>query len=292
MINELKKICDTKEEFSLLDYNTYKLSSSCLAIAFPKNLDELKKILEVVKKHKVKFLILGNGSNVIIPKYYDGIVIKLKYFNKCSISENEVYVESGYMINKLALELSSKGMAGLEWASGIPGTIGGSIYGNAGAYGSSMSDIIISCNVFDGKNILELSNEEMKFEYRNSIFKNNKKYIILSCKLKTTVDTVDNLMDLIKTRTEKRKETQDLENPSCGSVFRNPEGLVAGKLIDDLGLKGFSINGAMISNKHANFIINKGGATSDDIIKLIKKIKSEIKKNYNVDLVLEQEIIK
>lgn len=292
MITELKKICETKEDVDLTNYNTYKLSSVCYAITFPNNTDELAKVIKIAKEYKTKWFILGNGSNVILPEYYDGLIIKLNNFNKCIISEEEAYVESGYMINKLALELSAKGLAGLEWASGIPGSIGGSIYGNAGAYGSSISEVIISCMVFDGKNIIELSNEDMKFKYRYSLFKDNSNLIILSCRLKVEKSDIEELKTLITERTNKRMETQDLTHPSCGSVFRNPEGLVAGKLIDDLGLKGYSINGAMISNKHANFIINNGNATSKDIIKLINKIRREIKKNYNIDLVLEQEIIK
>src|SRR5574344_1634480 len=204
MIEELNKICKIKKEVDLTKYNTYRINSIGYVIVFPSSLEELKSALDIIKKYKSKWFIIGNGSNIILPEYYDGVIIKLESFNKCIISNNEDYVEAGYMINKLATELAEKGLAGLEWASGIPGTIGGSIYNNAGAYKGSISDNLISCVVFDGKNIIELET-------------------------------------LIIEKTNKRIETQDLNHPSCGSVFRNPLGLVAGKLIDDLGLKGTSI---------------------------------------------------
>jgi len=196
------------------------------------------------------------------------------------------------MINKLALTLINKGYKGLEWASGIPGTVGGSIYGNAGCYGSSISEVLINATIYDGENIIKLTNEELNFKYRYSLLKENKNYIILSCEFKIEKSNIEELKEIVFDRTKKRIETQDLSHPSCGSVFRNPEGTSSWKLIDGVGLKGYNINGAMVSNKHANFIINNGNATGKDIIELIKLIKEEVKKKYNIDLVLEQEIIK
>ena len=208
------------------------------------------------------------------------------------IDKNNIYVESGYMLNKLAQELSNKGYTGIEWATGIPGTIGGSICGNAGAYKSSMSDIIKDVTILDNDKVIKLSNQELEFNYRTSILKNKKDFIVLSCNINLEKGNIDEIKKTIEERTLKRIETQPLDYPSCGSVFRNPEGMSSGKLIDDLGLKGYQIGGAKISEKHANFIINYNNATSEDIIKLIELIKNKIKKNYNIDLVLEQEIIK
>lgn len=292
MIESLKTICKTLENIDLVNYNTYKIHCVSKCIVFPSNVEELKNVLKIVKNNKSKYLIIGNGSNIILPEYYDGVVIKLEKFDKCIIDENEVYVECGYMINKLAMELVNLGYSCLEWASGIPGTIGGCIYNNAGAYKSEIKDVLISATVFDGDNVIEYDNNDMKFEYRNSIFKENKNLIILSCKLKLVKSDKNELMEIVRERTEKRIKTQDLSHPSCGSVFRNPEGIAAGKLIDDLGLKGYKINDAMISNIHANFIINNGNAKGEDIIKLINKIKKDVKDNYDIDLILEQEIIR
>ena len=204
----------------------------------------------------------------------------------------KIYVEANYMLNKLSMELSKEGYTGLEWASGIPGSIGGSIYNNAGAYKFEIKDVLTKVTVLENDEIKELTLEEMKFAYRTSIFKENKNMIILSCEMKLEKSNVEEIMATINERKEKRLQSQPLDMPSCGSVFRNPEGLVAGKLIDDLGLKGYKIGGAKISEKHANFIVNDGNATYEDIISLIDFIKEKIKKEYNIDLILEQEIIK
>ncbi len=292
MIEELSKICKTIENENLKKYNTYKLDCSCKVIIFPSTIDELKESLNIIKKNKSKWFILGNGSNIILPKYYDGVIIKLDNLNKCVINDNNIYVESGYMLNKLANELSNKGYTGIEWATGIPGTVGGAIYGNAGAYKSSMSEILVDVTLLDNENIITLKNEELKFSYRDSLLKHRKNLIVLSCNIKLEKGNTEEIKKTIEERTLKRIETQPLEYPNCGSVFRNPEGMAAGKLIDDSGLKGYTEGGAKISEKHANFIINYDNATSEDIIKLIELIKDKIKKNYNIDLVLEQEIIK
>lgn len=292
MIEDLNKICKTLENENLKKYNTYKLDSLCKAIIFPKSVEELRESLNIINNSDSKWFILGNGSNVILPKYYDGVIIKLDSLNKCIVNENNIYVESGYMLNKLATELSNKGYKGIEWATGIPGTIGGSIYGNAGAYKSSMSDIIVDVTLLDNEKIITLKNEEMNFEYRDSLLKHKKELIVLSCNITLQKGNIEEIKKIVEERTLKRIESQPLEYPNSGSVFRNPEGMSAGKLIDDLGLKGYTEGGAKISEKHANFIINYNNATSEDIIKLIELIKDKIKKNYDIDLVLEQEIVK
>ena len=290
MIEKLKSKFECIENASLLNYNTYRLDTKCKLLVFPRDIFEFQEIMYILNGSK--YFILGNGSNIILPDYYDGVVIKLKYFNNYNIFDEYIEVDSGVMINKLSMELSKLGYKGFEWASGIPGTIGGCIYNNAGCYGSEISDNLIDVTVFCDNKIYCLRKDELSFSYRNSTFKMNNKFVILKAKFKFEKGDPEELLDLIKVRTNKRIESQPLEYPSCGSVFRNPEGLVAGKLIDEANLKGKCVGGAMVSNKHANFIINNGNATPEDIIKLINEIKNTIKKNYNIDLVLEQEIIK
>lgn len=294
MIKEFNKICKTIEDVNMKKYNTFRLETKAKYMCFPSSILELQELLTLIKKNKLKFFVLGNGSNVVLPEYYDGVIIKLEKFNNSKfISENILYVESGYMLNKLANEVTNMGFKGLDFAVGIPGTVGGSIYGNAGCYGSSMSEILIAATVFDGKKIITMSNEDFKFGYRTSILKEkHKNYIILSCQLRVSMGDREELLNQVKERMAKRMASQDLTHPSNGSVFRNPEGLIAGKLIDDMGMKGTRIGDAMVSYKHANFIINDGKATSTDVVKLIKKVKREVKKHYNIDLVLEQEILK
>lgn len=294
MIEKLSKICKITENIDLTNYNTYKLHSKAKCIVFPCDLEEFKKVINLLKDFNEKFLILGNGSNVILPSYYDGVIIKLDNFNKYEIKDDYLYAECGCMINKLSLELVNLGYSCLEWASGIPGTIGGCVYNNAGAYNSSISDVLISASIYNIKTneVKEMNNNELNFEYRDSLLKKNKDLIVLSCKLKLTKSNTDELKALVTERTNRRLATQDLSHPSCGSVFRNPEIAPAGKLIEDAGLKGYKIGDAMVSKIHANFIINDGDATYDDIVNLINKIKKDIKDIYKIDLILEQEIIK
>ena len=292
MKKELKRICDIKENFNLKNYNTYKLNSTCDYFASPKNVDELKELIRYVKKNNIKYLILGNGSNIILPIHFDGLVIYLKKLNNYEINEDYVYAEAGVMLNALATKVTNEGYSGLDFATGIPGTVGGSVYINAGCFGSDINNILISAEIYDGESIIELTHDEFEFGYRTSMLKSHKDYILLSCKFKIEKGDLKELKSLVKQRTEKRVSSQDLTHPSAGSVFRNPEGMSAGKLIDDLGLKGFSVNDAMVSFKHANFIINNGNANQDDIVKLIDEIKDKVKKEYNVELKLEQEIIK
>lgn len=293
MINDLSEICTLKEDADLKKYNTFRLESKCKAMVFPDNFDGLMETIEILKKHRASYFVIGNGSNIILPEYYDGVIINLSNFNKYEIKDNILYADCGCMLNNLASKVTNLGYAGLDFATGIPGTIGGSIYGNAGCFGSSMSNIVENVIIYDGKKVRTLNNSDMKFGYRTSILKEKKKnWIILSCTIKLTKGNKEELKSLVLERTNKRLVTQDLSHPSNGSIFRNPEGYAAGKLIDDLGLKGYKVGDAMVSNIHANFIINDGHATSEDIIKLVDKIKKDVKKNYNIDLVLEQEIIK
>lgn len=293
MIDELNKLNISYDlDFDLTNYNTMKLISKCYMMMHPNNVDELKSVISVIKKYKYKHIVLGNGSNIILPKYYDGIVIKLDKFNKMNINDRNIYVESGYMINKLASEVSSLGYTGLEWATGIPGTVGGAIYSNAEAYKCPISDIVKYVTIFDGNNIKTFSNKDVKFEYRSSIFRHKKNLIILSCNIEVNKGDADTIKELIAERTKRRMDTQPLTVPSCGSVFRNPENAFAGKLIEDLGYKGYKVGGAKVSDKHANFIINDGNSNGEDVIKLINKIKKDVKKTYNINLILEQEIVK
>lgn len=290
VVEKIKKICEVKENYDLVSYNTFKLHSKCKALVIAITESELLKVCEILFNSNEKYLIIGNGSNIILPKQFDGIVVK--YCNNLyEIKGSKLNVSSGCMLNRLASELSSKCYTGWEWATGIPGTLGGSIVGNAGAYNTSISDMLVKARVYDGKKVYEMKNIDFKYEYRNSVLKGRRDIVILSAEFKLKKGDNDQIRDLIFDRTKRRIETQDLKNPSNGSVFRNPEGHSAGKLIDDLGLKGLSVNDAMVSNIHANFIINKGKASSRDIVKLINIVKRKVKQHYGIELHLEQEII-
>lgn len=292
--NFIKELgCEIYEEESLKKYNTYKIDIKCKYLILPNNKEELINLLKLLKKHSIKYLVLGNGSNIIFScNYYDGAVILLNKLKNITINNNHVEVEAGYYLPKLSIELSKLGLQGLEFAAGIPGNVGASIAMNAGAYKSSMSEVVEDVTLIDENyNIITLNNKDLEFSYRSSIFKKNKNYIIISASLKLDYGNKDEILEKINKRKIKRLETQPLDMPSAGSVFRNPEGMHAGELIEKCGLKGCSIGDAIISEKHANFIVNKGNATGKDIISLIEKIKKEVKQQFNVDLILEQIII-
>ena len=270
------------------DFTTYKLSGKMRDVYFPSNIDELKELL----CSDLKFKILGNGSNLIITESYDGKFIKLSLFNNIYFDENVVKVGCGYSLSKLSLECARRGLSGLEFACGIPGSVGGAIYMNAGAYGNNISDVIDSVTVLDDSlNIKTLSSFELDFGYRNSIFKNNK-YVILEGTFVLKKKNSDLILKEINDIMESRRSKQPLEYPSAGSVFRNPDGYSAGRLVQKANLQGMHVGDAYVSEKHANFIINKGQASGEDVIKLIDIIKEKVKEEYDIDLVAEQEIIR
>lgn len=281
------------EEANLKRYNTYRLSTICKYLILPKDKEELRDLLKYIKEKELKYIVLGNGSNVIFKDdYYDGIVILLNKLNKLSIDDDTIEVYAGYSLQKLAIDTCSLGLEGLEFACGIPGFIGASIAMNAGAYNSSLAEVVEKVEVINRNfEFVTMTKEELDFEYRSSIFKKEKDYIIVSAVLKLSRGNKEEILEKISKRRVKRLETQPLDMPSAGSVFRNPPNMPAGALIEQCGLKGYNINGAEVSKKHANFIVNTGGATGKDIIKLIEKIKTEVKEKFQTDLILEQIIV-
>ena len=295
IINEImkKNIGDIKVSPSLSRYTTYKVGGNASLLVYPKNVDCLVSLMEIINEHDIKYFVLGNGSNVLFSdELYDGIVIKLDKFDNIEFQDNKVMVGAGYPLIKLSLECAKRGLAGLEFASGIPGTVGGAVFMNAGAYNSDMKSVIKDVTVLTPDlKVITLSKSEMKFNYRESFLQHHKGYICLGATFKLGYGERSELEEIIKERKLARKRTQPLEYPSAGSVFRNPLGLYSGKLIEDLGLKGYQVGGAMISPKHANFIINTGGATASDIKNIIDFVKLEAKQKYNMNLRVEQRLI-
>ena len=270
------------------DFTTYKLSGKMNDVYYPSSVNELKELL----KSNMKYKILGNGSNLIISESYEGEFIKLSNFNNISFEDNIVKVGCGYSLSKLSLECARKGLSGLEFACGIPGSVGGAIYMNAGAYGNNISDVIGSVTVLDESlNIKVLDASELNFGYRNSIFKCNN-FIILDGTFILKKKKSDLILKEINDIMESRRSKQPLEYPSAGSVFRNPDGFSAGRLVQKANLQGEHVGDAYVSEKHANFIINKGQASAEDVINLIDHVKNKVKEKFGIDLVLEQEIIR
>ncbi len=289
-----KNIGKIEENVSLKKYTTYCSGGIARAIVFPKSVDALVMLLNILKKSPIKYKILGNGSNLLFSdSLYDGILIKLSEFDNIKfIGKNKVRVGAGYPLIKLSLQTAKKGLTGLEFASGIPGSVGGAVYMNAGAYKSDMGYVVESVKVLTPDlNIINLVNKEMNFHYRSSFLQSHPGYICLEVTIELKVGKREAIEELIRERRKRRIESQPLEYPSAGSVFRNPPDNFAGKLIEDVGLKGLKKGGAMISSKHANFIVNYKNAKSSDIKYLIDLAHDKVLEKYGINMKIEQEFV-
>ena len=296
VIELIKKddICKIYENVSISKYTTYRVGGICRVMAYPTDVSELIKLLKLLKSRNIKYKILGNGSNLLFSdKEYDGFLIKLNSFDTLTfLGNNKVKVGAGYSLIKLSLMAAKKGLTGLEFASGIPGTVGGAVFMNAGAYKSDMGYVVETVKVLTPNlEIINLENKEMNFHYRSSFLQTHRDYVCLEVILKLNVGKREAIEDVIRERRERRVASQPLEYPSAGSVFRNPEGGFAGQLIEESGLKGMTKGGAMISDKHANFVINYKDATSSDIKYLIDLAHDTVLEKYNVDMKIEQEFV-
>jgi len=271
---------------------SWKIGGSAALLLIPETKEELAEAVKTGKKAG-KFYLIGNGTNILAKD--EGIscpIIKLgKGFANYSIEGQTLRAGAAASLISLAVKTAGEGLAGFEFASGIPGSLGGAVIMNAGANGSEMKEIIVDVLVYDTEKeeYKTLSNEELNYSYRSSLLKNNNRYIVLEANIKLTQGDKSQLLDKIKKSKEERMSKQPYEYPNGGSVFKNPPGMSAGKLIEEAGLKGFSINDAEVSIKHGNFIINKGNAKAEDVINLIMHIEKVIKEKYNINL--EREII-
>ncbi len=276
----------------LKNHTSFKIGGPADVLVSVSNADELIKTIEYAKEENIEFFLLGNGSNVLASdKGYRGMVIKLDgEFNDGKVSGDTIKAGAGITLSKLAGLAMNSSLSGLEFASGIPGTLGGALFMNAGAYGGEMKQVVTKVSVLDLTNqskdetsIKELSNEEMDFGYRHSILK-EKDYIALGCEMKLNPGDKEAIASYMRELASKRKEKQPLEFPSAGSTFKRPEGYFAGKLIEDANLGGFSIGGAEVSNKHKGFVINKGSATAKDVKDLIDYVIKTVKEQSGVTL--------
>ena len=296
MIETIKKHADVLEDVPLKKYNTYHIGGITKYLVSPLSINDLVEVIKILDENKVPYFILGNGSNVVLSsKKFEGAIIRLNNIAGIAIHPelSRAYAEAGAMFPKLVMESIEKGLTGLEFAGGIPGTIGGSIYSNAGAYNACIMDYVESVTVLNKETyeIEELEHEDITYSYRNTMFKEEKKYIVLSAKFYLKPGEKANSLAILEDRKRRRLESQPLEYPSAGSVFRNPDGDFAGRIIEECNLKGTSIGGAEVSEKHANFIINKDNATSDDVYELINLVHDTVLEKTTVDLKIEQEFI-
>ncbi len=272
-------------------HTTFRTGGPASLFLRPRTTEEIKGVLKLLKRAEVDFFILGNGSNLLVSdKGYDGVIISLANFADIKIEdETKVLAQAGAMNSAIASLVRENSLTGFEFAAGIPGTIGGAMIMNAGAYGGEMKDITEKVTVLssDGE-IIKLDNQAMKFGYRTSALK-GKNFVVLSALLQLNKGDKDEISARMQELALKRKEKQPLEYPSAGSTFKRPEGYFAGKLIEDSGLRGFSIGDAEVSEKHCGFVVNKGNAKSADIYTLIKQVQNKVYEDSGVKL--EPEVI-
>ncbi len=256
-----------------------------------KNIEELKYVLRIAKEENIPVTVIGNGTNLLVrDKGIRGIVLQIR-IEDVTVNATEIEVGAGTLLSKLSKTACENSLTGLEFASGIPGTVGGAITMNAGAYGGEFKDIVVSTTYIDNNlNIHTIDNKEHNFEYRNSIFKDNN-FIILNSKLKLKEDIKENIEARMKQNSEKRKKSQPIEYPNAGSIFKRENGFITAEAIDKCGLKGYNIRDAYVSEKHAGFIVNKGEATAKDVIDLIEYIKKIIYEKYKIKIETEIKII-
>jgi UDP-N-acetylmuramate dehydrogenase len=278
----------------LSNHTTMKVGGPADCFVEPESIESLKKTIEIIKKEGFPFRVIGRGSNLLIPdEGVRSVVIKLgDGLDQLEIDGEELTVGGGYSLIKLATIISKKGLSGLEFAGGIPGSVGGAVYMNAGAHGSDISKILKKAHVLFPDGTAEwLSNEEMQFSYRTSVLQKKRPGICIEAIFSLKKGDRDSIVGEMQKHKDYRRNTQPWNHPCSGSVFRNPLPDHAGELIERAGLKGYTIGGAKVSEKHANFIVNAGNATAEDVLALIKHIQAAVLEKYNIKLKTEVEII-
>ena len=267
-------------------HTTFRIGGPADYFVMPETVEELANVLKLCREENVPYFILGNGSNLLVgDKGFSGVVIQLyKNFDGLSIEGTKVTAKSGAMLIRVAKEAAKAGLTGLEFASGIPGTIGGAMVMNAGAYGGEMKDVVTAVTVLTKNgDIKTLSGEEMNFRYRGSVVE-EEGYIVLEAVMELEEGNLEEIQARIEELSVQRRTKQPIEYPSAGSTFKRPEGYFAGKLIQDANLRGYQVGGAQVSEKHCGFVINAGGATAADVMQLMQDVSDRVKEQFGVTL--------
>lgn len=291
LLNKFKKI--TTQDKNFKEITTFKIGGDIKYLVYPNTTKELCGVIKLCLKHKVRWVVLGNGSNVLASDdFFEGVVICTKNLKNVKVKKNCAFAECGVMLFWLVLKTKERNLSGLEWAVGIPGTVGGAVVMNAGAFEKEIFDNLNYVLVFDGKRVKKLKKKDIKYSYRYTQFQNFEG-VVLGASFFLLQKTSDEIEEKIEFFVQKRKNMQNICYPNAGSVFKKPQkDLSASALIDMLGLKGTQIGGAMISKSHAGFIVNTNNATCKDVQKLIDFILEKVYNMFNIILELEIVYIK
>lgn len=295
-LNQILPAEQILEDEPMWKHTTFKIGGPADFFVIAKTKDEVEKVVKIAKEEKIPFVIMGNGSNILVTdKGIRGIVLKIAIQEMIlEKREGDTYfytVGAGYPIIKASYEALKNSLTGLEFASGIPGTIGGAVRMNAGAYGHEIKEILVEATYLDEEGKIQIiSAEEQELSYRHSIFC-LKDWIILSTKIALKKGNIEEIKQVMEQNSTSRKAKQPIDKPSAGSTFKRGEGYITAALIDQCGLKGYTVGGASISRLHAGFVVNNGNATAEDVLAVIQHTKETVKKTFDKDIQLEIEII-
>ena len=289
----LTRLTDAKIEYSqnipLAQYTSFRIGGEAKIAVFPKSCDEATTVFDILCEEGIPTVVLGNGTNVLVSDDgYNGAAVILSGLRSCTVSDEFITADAGVSLTHLALTAAKHSLTGLEFAYGIPGTLGGAIYMNAGAYGGDMSQVTVSSRYYDLESgeLGKIEGDAHEFAYRHSVYMDTAK-VILSVTLRLAVGERCEIEAKMNDFMSRRREKQPLEYPSAGSTFKRGNGFITSQVIDEVGLKGRCVGGAQVSEKHAGFVINKGGATANDVLSLIDIIKAEVKQKTGYDIECE-----
>ncbi|RKD25252.1 UDP-N-acetylmuramate dehydrogenase [Caminicella sporogenes DSM 14501] len=274
-------------------HTSFRIGGPADILVIPDSIDEIVYALKYCRERNIDYFVMGNGSNLLVrDKGIRGVVIKIaENFSDVKINGTKVRAQAGILLSRLSKLIINEGLEGFEFASGIPGTIGGAVTMNAGAYGGEIKDVIVGCSVIDKNGeIIYLNREDLNLGYRTSIIQ-DKKYVVLEVDMEFKKGDYDKIKSIVDDFTKRRTTKQPLHLPSAGSTFKRPKGYYAGKLIQDSGLKGVRVGDAQVSDLHSGFIVNLGNATAEDVLNLIKLVQKVVRDNFGVNLETEVKII-
>ena len=292
VFDHLQQYGDVLCKEPLAKHTTFRIGGECDYFVYPKNILCFLRILQILKEEQIPYRIFGKGSNLLCSDdAYHGVILCLdRYLNNFYFEEDgTLLAEAGCSIILLAQEAMRRSFTGLEFASGIPGTLGGALYMNAGAYKSDISFFVKEVLVYRNDRLEWVKKEDLAYAYRHSLFQTQPTWLILGAKLKLEKGDQRAIRALMDSRRTRRLESQPLDKPNCGSVFRNPQTHQAWKLIEEIGYRGKTIGGAMVSDKHANFIVNIGDAKASEVDQLIREIQEKVLERYGVEMITEVE---
>lgn len=289
IVTQFQEIAGTEQvliQEPMKNHTTFRIGGPAACFVRPQDAGQVERILHICRENEVPWFILGNGSNLLVSdRGFDGVIIQIyRNMSRIQVSGHHMTVQAGALLSAVAKQALREGLSGLEFASGIPGTVGGAVVMNAGAYGGEMKDVVESVTVLDEEGaVRKLAREELQMGYRTSLVK-KKGYTVLEAVLKLNDGDPAAISARMEELKEQRVSKQPLEYPSAGSTFKRPEGYFAGKLIMDSGLRGFRVGGAQISEKHCGFVINTGDATAEDAVRLIRQVQDIVYEKFHVKL--------